>query len=337
MIKKEKFDIDAVILWVDGSDPEWQKEKNKYEVDKKQDACESRYRDWEILKYILRSICVYAPWIRKVHLVTCGQSPGWLNWDCDKLNFVTHEDFIPNACLPTFSSQAIDLNIHRIEDLAEHFIYFNDDMLLTNYVNPKDFFVNGLPRDMFSERPICHGDGVFAHNMINNMEVLSRNFSRQVVLKRQWKKILSPCYGKVFFYNLLWYILPYKKFCGLYINHLPLSYKKSTWEKVWDLYPEEMESTITNRFRTITDLNQFVCQFYALMTGDFFPTNMDKQGHYFNVVDDNNEYLYKSVREHKFKRICINDNCSDAVFLRTKEKVLACLDEILPGKSEFEK
>lgn len=330
--------IDAVILWVDGNDPEWIKERNKYQPDKRQDGGRSRYRDWGILKYLLRSICKYAPWIRTVHLVTCGQKPVWLNLNCEKLHFVTHADFIPKKYLPTFSSRSIDLNLHKIEGLAEHFIYFNDDMLLTDFVKPSDFFRDGLPCDMFSERPICHSGNVFAHNLLNNMEVLSKWYDRKSVLKKHKKKILNIRYGKIFLYNLMWYFFPFKKFCGLYICHLPLSYRKSTWEKLWKMAPIEMENTISNKFRTITDLNQFIFVFDALLSGEFYPANMNKQGRYFNVTDNSdNEAIFDAILQNKYKRICINDNCDQATFEITKDKVIECLDKILPEKSMFER
>lgn len=330
--------IDAVILWVDGNDPEWKQERSKYLPDQGQEGDVSKYRDWGLLKYLLRSICKYAPWIRTVHLVTCGQKPKWLNLNCEKLHFVAHSDFIPTEYLPTFSSQAIDLNLHRINGLAEHFIYFNDDMLLTNLVRPSDFFRNGLPCDMFSERPICYSGNVFAHNLLNVMEVLSKRYDRKSVLKRLKGKILNIRYGKYFFYNLIWCLFPYKKFCGLYICHLPLGYRKSTWEKIWSLEPERMESTVSNKFRSMTDLNQFIFVFDALLSGDFFPVNMDKQGKYFNVTDGSDKQLiYEAILHNKYKRICINDNCSQETFELTKGKIIECLDKILHDKCRFER
>ena len=334
----EEIVIDAVILWVDGNDPEWIKERNKYHPDKTQDSGGSRYRDWGLLKYLFRSICKYAPWIRTVHLVTCGQKPEWLNLKCEKLHFVSHADFISEKYLPTFSSRSIDLNLHRIEGLAEHFIYFNDDMLLTDYVKPSDFFINGLPRDMFSERPICYSGNVFAHNMLNCMEVLSKYYDRRTVLRKNKWKILNIRYGKYFFYNLIWYLFPFKKFCGLCICHLPLSYRKSTWEKIWNLIPDEMENTVSNKFRTITDLNQFIFVYEALLSGEFSPTNMDKQGKYFNITDNSDiKPIYNAILHHKYKRVCINDNCSQETFEATKEKILECFEKVLHEKCSFER
>ena len=49
-------EIDFVIMWVDGNDPEWQKEKSKYDVKTNADATIYRYRDWDLLKYWFRGV-----------------------------------------------------------------------------------------------------------------------------------------------------------------------------------------------------------------------------------------------------------------------------------------
>jgi len=71
----------------------------------------------------------FAPWVRKIHFVTCGQKPEWLNADHPKLSLVNHSDYIPQQFLPTFNSSLIEIYLHRIPDLTEHFVYFNDDFL----------------------------------------------------------------------------------------------------------------------------------------------------------------------------------------------------------------
>jgi len=101
----------------------------------------NRFRDNEELRYSLRSIWRFAPWVRHVYIVTNGQVPHWLNLDHPRLTLVTHSDIYPNQShLPTFSSPSIESHLHRIPGLAEHYIYFNDDVLLGNEVWPDDFF-----------------------------------------------------------------------------------------------------------------------------------------------------------------------------------------------------
>lgn len=130
------MDIDFVIPWVDGSDLEWRKSKNKYsgKIDEPVDITDARYRDWDILKYWFRGVEKYAPWVHKIYFVTCGQKPDWLNENHDKLVLVNHEDYIPHEYLPTFSSHTIELNFHRIKNLSEHFVYFNDDVPCQKHV-----------------------------------------------------------------------------------------------------------------------------------------------------------------------------------------------------------
>ncbi|KAK8386699.1 hypothetical protein O3P69_017869 [Scylla paramamosain] len=104
----------------------------------------NRFEDNEELRYSLRSLEQYAPWVRRIFLVTNGQIPHWLNLDHPRLTIVTHQDIFPNAShLPTFSSPAIESHIHRIPGLSEHFLYLNDDVMLMQEVWPEDFFSPG--------------------------------------------------------------------------------------------------------------------------------------------------------------------------------------------------
>ena len=40
-----------------------------------------RFTDWDELKYSLRSLEKYAPWVRHVYIVTNGQIPSWLDME----------------------------------------------------------------------------------------------------------------------------------------------------------------------------------------------------------------------------------------------------------------
>ena len=149
------MDIDFVVLWVDGSDPAWQAEKAKYQGKALDDSnSANRFRDWGLLPYWFRAVERFAPWVRKIHFVTCGQVPEFLNTEHPKLHLVKHSDFMPPEALPTFSSHAIEMNIHRIPGLAEHFVYFNDDMFLIRAVKQENFFRDGLPCTYGGEYPI---------------------------------------------------------------------------------------------------------------------------------------------------------------------------------------
>lgn len=195
------MDIDFVIPWVDGGDSRWVAARNLYS-DKP--VSEAQYRDWNILRYWFRAVERFAPWVRTIHFVTFDQVPEWLNTDHEKIHLVDHKDYIPEAYLPTFSSHVIELNFHRIEGLAEHFVYFNDDMFLGAPVEETDFFVDGKPCEspiMSALTPSVVGDP-FVHYLCNNLCVINSHFSKRSTMKRHFKKWFSPLYGKLLMKNV---------------------------------------------------------------------------------------------------------------------------------------
>ena len=94
MSHNEEYKIDFVLPWVDGNDVEWQKDKAKYSGMKFSDESVARFRDWDNLQYIFRGIEKFTPWVNKVHFITYGHLPKWLNTENPKLNIVCHKDFI---------------------------------------------------------------------------------------------------------------------------------------------------------------------------------------------------------------------------------------------------
>lgn len=137
--------IDFVITWVDGDDPIWQKKFEYFSKFSEGDKRSVRYRNWDLLRYWFRGVEKYASWVRYVFFVTEGHIPDWINTECTKLKIVKHSDFIPLDDLPLFNSRAIEVNLHRIPELSEKFVYFNDDFLIINKIN----------KTFFSEK-ICH-------------------------------------------------------------------------------------------------------------------------------------------------------------------------------------
>ncbi|MBR5193284.1 MAG: Stealth CR1 domain-containing protein, partial [Bacteroidaceae bacterium] len=98
------MDIDFVITWVDMEDPKWKAEFSKYSGKKdneKNGVSEARFRDYGFLKYWFRGVEKFAPWVRKIHFVTSGQKPEWLDENNPKINLVNHKDYIPAQFLPT--------------------------------------------------------------------------------------------------------------------------------------------------------------------------------------------------------------------------------------------
>ena len=331
--------IDFVIPWVDGSDPEWRAEKKRYLPPEKQlsvDDSEERYRDWDNLRYWFRAIESYAPWVRKVHFVTCGQVPDWLNPDNPKLHLVDHRDFIPEKYLPTFSSHPIELNMHRIPDLAEQFVYFNDDLFLTAPVEPEDFFRDGLPCDSLSEEPFEFDQAnLFNDIVINDMVYLNRHFDRHTVRRQHLNKWYSLRCPHESLKNLLTGGLRNRKFFGIAYHHLPQSYLKSTLETVWKSDPDLLDQTCSHRFRDQRDVNQYIFAYHQLLTGNFAPLSRRKTGMVYSGSWDPKDVVW-AIEQKPYKMICINDsNISD--FESVKSQVNSALSNAFPNKSSFER
>lgn len=129
--------MDAVILYVNMDDVNWRLEHDKYCI---YNCHAIRFRDWGFLKYVMRGIDTYMPFIDRIHLVVMmdSQVPEWVNRD--KVNIVYHEDIIPKNLLPLFNALSIEMFIHKIPGLSEEFIYFNDDFFATQSLDYSDFF-----------------------------------------------------------------------------------------------------------------------------------------------------------------------------------------------------
>lgn len=92
----------------------------------------------------MRSVWKFAPWVRKIFIVTNGQIPAWLNVQHPRIHLIPHETIFANLShLPTFSSPAIEANLHRIPGLSDHFMYLNDDVMFGRAITPSDFYTQG--------------------------------------------------------------------------------------------------------------------------------------------------------------------------------------------------
>lgn len=325
--------IDFVLTWVDGADPVWQSQYQRYVEDRKINF--AHYRDYGTLKYWFRAVDKYASWVNKIHFVTCGQTPEWLNVQHPKLHLVNHEDYIPREYLPTFSANPIELNLHRIEGLAEQFVYFNDDTFLAAPTLETDFFINGLPCDSatFSSLiPSVKGE-VITYILFNDLLLLNANFCKRNSMNKSILKWFSPRYGKDLLKNL--YYAPIGKFSGFVNPHLPNSFLKSTFTEVWEKEGEYLDLVSRNKFRTKEDVNQYLMRYWQLAKGEFAPRT-PRIGVCYTVGEDN-AAIEQTVKSKGKKLICINDN-SQIEDVEMQEKWLAkVLEECFPNKSGFEK
>ena len=138
--------IDAVITWVDGSDPKYQLKHQS--LLKNHGDFKKQYMQADEIDFCVLSIIKNAPFIRKIFIVTDSQSPALDETkrlaSLDKVEIIDHKEIFSGleGFLPTFNIRSIDAVLYRIKDLSEKFIYFNDDMFLIKESNPGDWFIN---------------------------------------------------------------------------------------------------------------------------------------------------------------------------------------------------
>lgn len=328
-------EIDFVIPWVDSNDPEWIDSRSKYEKSNAGDARIIRFRDWDNLHYWFRGIEKFTPWVNKIHFITCGHLPYWLDVSNPKLNIVKHEEYIPTEYLPTFNSHVIELNLHRIKDLSDKFVYFNDDTFILKFMKKNEFFKDGLPCDSAVIKPCMSSFRNSIGGIVsNNMEIINTTYDKNKVIKRNFFKWFNLRYKKQIVSTV--FNMPYKYFTGFYNPHLPNSYLKETFEDVWDKEFMTLDNTCRHKFRDRRDVNQWLMRYWQLVTGCFIPRNTGL-GRSFSLTDSNGE-IFSIIREQRYKMICLNDSDIDPKMNFEKERDLLkeAFNYILPEKSSFE-
>ena len=340
--KQELPKIDFIVLWVDNEDVAWQKEKEYWKNNGNRlsaAANDVRYRDWGLFKYWFRCVEQNAPWVRKIHLVTNGQIPKWLNMNHPKLQLDTHASFMSKESLPTFSSHPIELQLHKINDLSEHFVYFNDDMFLINAVT-EDFFFRGNDRaDYFCEREylrftgtefskILHADiNAINENICNKREIIKN----VIGLDRWFSKNLSLSYRLS---NLINYIRS-KKFIGFSVEHTASAFTKSLMNDVWVNFNRVLSDTITHKFRTETDVNQYLFRYWSFIKGEYFLNEKMKGGYY--TLNEIDKALDAINGNSHYPIICIND-ADNVKFNPDKVKLLqVAFEKRFKTPSSFER
>lgn len=331
--------IDIVYTYVDGSDSNWLQKKSlaeqKYFGKTTSASNSARFMDNQEIKYSLRSIEKFAPWVNKIFIVTDNQIPDWLNINNAKLQIIDHKEiFSKEEYLPNFNAKAIETQIHHIKDLSEHFIYFNDDMFLGRNTSPEDFFdKDGNPKIFVSEFIALPNKKVFDFDSRNENK---KNDYQESVIKT--RILFKNHFGKNIYYN---------------IRHGVKPLLKSVLYKLESLFPNEIDFTAKNKFRTGSDLMMFhLCQFYCLGENIgkavylhsidhknifkklFF--NKRKNSFYFVNLDNSNlELKLNYLLDISPFVMCLNQtpNTPDENLLFMKN----FLQKYFPDKSEFEK
>lgn len=307
-------DIDIVVLWCDGDDPAFKAKKEKYlnrPLDENDESAGAiRTRDMGTFPFWFRAIEENMPWVRKVHLVTDEQVPDWLAVEHPKLHLVDLKDFIPSQYLPLFNSCAIEIFIHRIEGLAEQFIYFNDDMFVNAPCSPQDFFLKGKPRlcPFFTNR-FPMGDSPYYYHIYNNMRVanhycrsrrvalsiIPRSIGRQIGFDWSCKNtalLLATAFAMAGF--------PYVK-----SPHQALPMTRTIVQQIWAHATPFFDKTAGHRFREDSDISQELFYDYAIYSGNFELSH--RKECCYTMDADSVACAVEDVKGALNQMICIND------------------------------
>ena len=336
--------IDFVLPWVDGGDKAWILLKRHYDnletgsndIDA---TAEWRYRDSGLLPYWFRAVERFAPWVNRVFFVTCGQKPDWLNESHPKLRLVDHKDYIPAEYLPTFQSNSIELNLHRIPDLSEHFVLFNDDTFLLRPVKPEFFFRKErpvIPCDLGVPRWL--GYNQIGRTVINNSGVLNRNLDvGHLVWKNIWKyadvwNLGFPRAAK----NILAFAINRTFIPGTF-GHLPLPHLKSTFDELWRTVPNVLDQTSRHKFRSDDQVNQWLASAWNMISGRFYPANEKCRGQFLSVFKQDLGQIRDIIRTQSYPLMCLSDRDSTPELEQCFVEIQRSFEQLRPDKSSFEK
>lgn len=312
------FDIDVVYTWVDGTDDEWLSRKRAalealaHEPLTEDAAADLRFVGHDELRYSLRSIEQYAPWVRHIWIVTDQQRPGWLREDHPRITIVDHRDIAPpDAVLPTFNSHAIEANLHRIDGLAEHFLYFNDDVFLSSFVPPDLFFsANGLSHMFLSRARVAQGAPRNDEPASDTAGKNARMLVEQVCGRRISRKLF----------------------------HTPFALQRSVSEAIERRWPDAVAATRAAPFRTINDitLSGAMHMNYAFATGRAVTRGVRYR--YVNIgAQDAPERLDRLYRDRfRLQTFCLNEATQDVPAEEIDRTVRAFLHRRFPDMSSFE-
>jgi hypothetical protein len=312
-----KFPIDVVYTWVNDQDEAWQASKAKaagkpVKSSNGRAHLDERFKNRDELKYSLRSLEMFAPFVRHIHVVTNGQVPDWLDVTSDRISVVTHAEIYKNARhLPTFNSSGIETQLHHVPNLSEHFLYFNDDFMLGKMCAPEDFFyTNGAMKFFPSnqrafEVDIDHTSEEYIKADANAIDLLKKKygaFGREIML------------------------------------HAPYASRKSLLERLEAEFQTEFDACAGSQFRSPVDLRPIAfMQYHAgFQEGIAVPSSITHR--YLALWKPTIDKQFKGVATtRKYKTLCINDVGVQPAKAEWTDGVVAdFLEKYYPFKSSFE-
>jgi hypothetical protein len=281
-------DVDMVFSWVDGSSSEFQRQRaaqmEGYVVGEGDEGA-ARYRHVDELRYALRSVHMYAPWVRRIFIATDSPRPAWLA-DDPRVTVVPSEEFFADtSALPIHNSHAVEAQLHHIDGLAEHFLYSNDDMFFGRAVEPELFFSPaGISR--FVECDVRIGSGSPATHRSGHDNALRVN-----------RALLHERFGRTITHDL---------------EHCATPLRRSVMSELERAFPEDFARTAASRFRSATDISvtNSLYHYYAMFTGRAVATTAPRTRYFQTTLAESLRRMERLSERTDVDMFCLNDGGS---------------------------
>ena len=302
--------IDAVITWVDGDDPRHRAKREQYGnrrmLSQNDVAGNTRYASLGEIFYCVASLNRYAPWLNKIYIVTDEQDPMLDEWLAKhfpegtipmeivdhKVIFRGYEEF-----LPTFNSISIESMTWRIPGLSEHYIEFNDDLILAAPTRPDDFFTE-------DGKVVCYGKRYRSlYVRLSNILRRHRDGSKQVSFRQTMRNAAEILGERKYFIK---------------IYHTPKALLRSVYERYFASYPDNLLSNVRHRFRVPSQFNVEEMQYLLLQREGRMVMRRAYDDLLYLKPKRDNEYINKKLAEfdskanHKF-------GCFNSLDMMTEE------------------
>jgi len=310
------FEIDLVFSWVDGSDPEYRRVRASYmagAVVGEGDAHEARFRQVDELRYALRSVHMFAPWVRRIWIATDSPAPAWLA-EHPRVRLVRSEEFFADpSVLPVYNSQAVEAQLHRIEGLSEHFLYSNDDMFFGRPIGPAAFFSpGGITKFVEATTRIGLGEGHPERSGFENAARVNR-------------KLLRERFGRI---------------TTRHLEHCAAPLRRSVAAELEREFPQEFARTAGSRFRAADNVSvtNSLYHYYALLTGRAVTQETVRTEYVDTTTRAGLRQTEKLLARRDRDMFCLNDGSFPEVPAAERaERMTAFLERYFPVKAPWEK
>ncbi|MCU1545828.1 MAG: sugar phosphotransferase [Homoserinimonas sp.] len=310
------FDIDIVFSWVDGAAVEWQRiraRRMESYVIGEGDGSEARFRQLDELKYALRSVNLFAPWIRNIYIVTDSDRPAWLA-EHPRVTVLSSEQFFTNQeDLPTHNSHAVESQLHNIPGISEHFLYSNDDMFFGRPVAPGMFYSSGgVSKFIEAETRIGTGESNIARSGFENAARVNRR-----LLKERFGKLITR-----------------------HLEHAATPLRKSILQELEREFPEDFARTSASAFRQATDVSvtNSLYHYYALMSGRAVIQTDARVKYVDTTATKGLKHMRRLLQRRSHDFFCLNDGSFPELSVEERASaVKSFLQEYFPIAAPWEK